>query len=80
MRVSAIDTTGAGDCFAAAYIAGKLEGAALLDRLRFANAAAALATLAYGAQSAMPLRPAVHDLLKSAPAPARSTAEGQAHA
>jgi len=78
--VDPIDTTGAGDCFAAAYIAGKLEGAALVDRLRFANAAAALATQAYGAQTAMPLRPVVHDLLKSAPAPARSTAEGQAHA
>jgi ribokinase len=80
VRVSAIDTTGAGDCFAAAYIAGKLEGAALAERLRFANAAAALATQAYGAQTAMPLRLAVHDLLASLPAPARSTAEGQAHA
>jgi ribokinase len=73
-----IDTTGAGDCFAAAYITRKLEGAKLQDRLRFANAAAALATLAYGAQTAMPSRSAVDDLLMS-----RETAldvEGRGHA
>jgi ribokinase len=69
--LDAIDTTGAGDCFAAAYIAARMEGAALPDRLRFANAAAALATLDYGAQSAMPRRRDVEEFLQS---------EGQIHA
>jgi|tagenome__1003787_1003787.scaffolds.fasta_scaffold20965949_2 ribokinase len=79
LALDAIDTTGAGDCFAAAYIARKLEGAPLLDRLRFANAAAALATMAYGAQTAMPRREDVDDLLKSLEAPLMN-AEGPTHA
>jgi ribokinase len=78
VALDAVDTTGAGDCFAAAYITAKLEGASLPDRLRFANAAAALATLAYGAQSAMPRRPAVEELLKSLADD--SKLEGQPHA
>ncbi|EWY40835.1 hypothetical protein N825_33435 [Skermanella stibiiresistens SB22] len=76
--VQSIDTTGAGDCFAAAYVSAKLEGAALSDRLRFANAAAALATLAHGAQAAMPSRAAVDRYLanlETAP-----IAEGGGHA
>ena len=77
-RWTPIDTTGAGDCFAAAYITAKLEGASLPDRLRFANAAAALATLAYGAQSAMPRRGDVEELLKSLAADPEL--EGQTHA
>ena len=77
-KVNAVDTTGAGDCFAAAYITAKLEGTSLPDRLRFANAAAALATLAYGAQSAMPRRPAVEQLLKSLETD--PNAEGPTHA
>jgi ribokinase len=78
VALDAVDTTGAGDCFAAAYITAKLEGASLPDRLRFANAAAALATLAYGAQSAMPRRPAVEQLLKSLETD--PNAEGPTHA
>jgi ribokinase len=49
-----VDTTGAGDCFAAAYLARKQGGAETADALEFANAAAALATLDFGAQTAMP--------------------------
>ncbi len=78
VALPSIDTTGAGDCFAAAYIARKLERAPLRDRLRFANAAAALATMAYGAQTAMPRRGDVDDLLKSLEAPLN--AEGKTHA
>jgi ribokinase len=78
VAINPIDTTGAGDCFAAAYITRKLEGAAVPDRLRFANAAAALATLAYGAQSAMPVRLAVEDLLRSLET--ALDAEGRTHA
>jgi ribokinase len=50
-----LDTTGAGDCFAAACLharlAAKLEWK---DALRFANCAAALSTTGLGAQSALP--------------------------
>ena len=50
-----LDTTGAGDCFAAACLHARL--AARLDwrdALRFANCAAALSTTGLGAQSALP--------------------------
>jgi sugar/nucleoside kinase (ribokinase family) len=50
-----VDTTGAGDCFAAACLHARL-GAKLSwkDALRFANCAAALSTTGLGAQSALP--------------------------
>ena len=50
-----VDTTGAGDCFAAACLHARL--AARLDwseALRFANCAAAISTTGLGAQSALP--------------------------
>jgi ribokinase len=78
VAMNAVDTTGAGDCFAAAYVTAKLEGASLPDRLRFANAAAALTTMAYGAQTAMPRREDVDDLLKSLKS--AQNAEGKTHA
>lgn len=62
--VAAVDTTGAGDCFAGSYIASKLSGALPSHCLEFANAAAALATLDYGAQAAMPRRSTVDDFLR----------------
>ncbi|MGH9582726.1 MAG: PfkB family carbohydrate kinase, partial [Bryobacteraceae bacterium] len=45
------DTTGAGDCFAAGFIAALLEGAALAEAGRFANAVAALSVRQLGAVS-----------------------------
>jgi sugar/nucleoside kinase (ribokinase family) len=50
-----LDTTGAGDCFAAACLHARL--AAKLnwrEALRFANCAAAISTTGLGAQSALP--------------------------
>jgi sugar/nucleoside kinase (ribokinase family) len=50
-----VDTTGAGDCFAAACLHARL--AARLDwrdAIRFANCAAAISTTGLGAQSALP--------------------------
>ena len=50
-----VDTTGAGDCFAAACLHARL--AARLDwseAIRFANSAAAISTTGLGAQSALP--------------------------
>lgn len=61
--VTPVDTTGAGDCFCGAYLACRLEGSKPRDCLEFASAAAALATLGYGAQSAMPHRDAVDRFL-----------------
>ena len=58
-----IDTPGAGDCLAGAYLTRLPEGADVAEALQFANAAAALATLDFGAQTAMPLRGAVEKLL-----------------
>ena len=52
---AAIDTTGAGDCFAAAFLFAFLQqDKSVVDSLTFANAAAALSTRGYGAQSSLP--------------------------
>jgi len=58
-----VDTTGAGDCFTAAYAVALVEGRPPLERLRFAAAAAALCVSAIGAMPAMPERAAVEALL-----------------
>lgn len=47
--VEAVDTTGAGDCFAGAFLAALHHGLDLHDAARFANAAAALAVSRLGA-------------------------------
>lgn len=54
--VEPTDTTGAGDCFAGAYLVARLSGGTPAQGLEFANAAAALATLQFGAQSGMPFK------------------------
>jgi len=53
-RVACLDTTGAGDCFDGAFIARLVAGDAPLAAARYANAAAALKTLGYGAVSPLP--------------------------
>lgn len=78
-----VDTTGAGDCFAAAYLVASFLGKAPRDRLEFANAAAALATLERGAQTAMPRRESVETLIaerRAQPAGARAPIDGVLHA
>ena len=47
--VKAIDTTGAGDCFAAGFLAAILDGASLSEAGSFANAVAALSVQKIGA-------------------------------
>jgi sugar/nucleoside kinase (ribokinase family) len=50
-----LDTTGAGDCFAAACLHARLAaGLDWSEALRFANCAAAISTTGLGAQSALP--------------------------
>jgi sugar/nucleoside kinase (ribokinase family) len=54
------DTTGAGDCFAAAFLVAALEGQSLKSAARFACAAASLAVTKIGARSGFPDRRAVN--------------------
>ena len=61
--VTAIDTTGAGDAFNGALAVALAERRALVDALRFATTAAALACTKRGAQPSMPTRPDVDRLL-----------------
>lgn len=53
-RVATVDTTGAGDTFAAAFCTGWAVGLRGRRLLRWANAAGALATTALGPRAAMP--------------------------
>jgi ribokinase len=61
--VASVDSTGAGDAFAAALAVAWAEGRTLEEAGPFASAAAALATTALGAQAALPRRNAVLALL-----------------
>ncbi len=54
--VAAVDATGAGDAFTGALIAELARGRPLGQAARFANAAAALSTLGYGAIAPLPVR------------------------
>ena len=61
--VHPVDTTGAGDCFAAAFLAAICWGEGLPEAARFANAAGALATLGMGGADSAPTRAQVVGLL-----------------
>jgi ribokinase len=61
--VSVVDTTGAGDCFTAAYAVAMSEGLPESQRLRFAAAAAAICVTGLGAMPSMPDRRSVERLL-----------------
>jgi 2-dehydro-3-deoxygluconokinase len=63
--VDTVDATGAGDCFAGSMIARMAMGDLLMDAVRYANAAAALTTTAFGAIAAIPMRDAVRSFLLS---------------
>src|SRR5262249_20166935 len=52
--VAALDTTGAGDVFRAAFVFGLLQGWTVPELLRFANAAAALSCTKLGAIASVP--------------------------
>lgn len=62
-NITAIDTTGAGDVFRAAFIHGILAGSSPRDLLRFANAAAAVSCTRAGAINSVPSRSDVERLL-----------------
>lgn len=54
--VEAVDTTGAGDAFCGALGEALSQGIDLVDAVRWATRAGALATTRHGAQTAMPIR------------------------
>ena len=66
--VTSIDTVGAGDGFAAGYLAGFLGGASLQNRLDQAAAVGALVTTRRGDLAAMPSQAEVDQLLDREPA------------
>jgi sugar/nucleoside kinase (ribokinase family) len=61
--VKAVDTTGAGDVFRAAFIYGMLKGWPPREMLRFANAAAAVSCTRAGAMASVPALPDVQRTL-----------------
>lgn len=61
--VAAVDATGAGDAFTGAFLAELAVGRDAAQAARFANAAAALSTLDYGAIKPLPRRDAVERFL-----------------
>jgi len=63
-KVEAVDTTGAGDTFNAAFAVALAEGKPLQDSVRFANRAASLSVTKFGAQGGMPMRHEVEESLK----------------
>lgn len=64
-QVEAEDTTGSGDCFHAAYLAARQAGLEGAERLRFANAAAALKVQHLGARGGLPTFAEVETFLAS---------------
>jgi ribokinase len=82
IRVTPMDTVGAGDTFTGALAVALSEGMDLLSAVRFANCAAALAVTKPGAQTGMPCRRDVENCLIGAgereppAAPARSLKTG----
>lgn len=64
-RVKSVDATGAGDCFDGAFLAEMTRGASPLEAAVYANAAAALTTIGYGAVAPIPRRPAVEAFFHS---------------
>ena len=64
MKIQAVDATGAGDNFAAGFIAARTEGKSHREALEFATACAALCTMSIGATGAVRSRVQVLDFLK----------------
>ncbi|WP_321914835.1 sugar kinase [Paraburkholderia sp. J11-2] len=65
--VAAVDATGAGDCFGGAFVARLAAGDEPFAAARYANAAAALSTLGFGAVAPIPYREDVERLLADGP-------------
>ena len=70
IKVKPVDTVGAGDAFAGAFAARRAKGADLVEAIRHANCAGALATLKPGAQESIPTLLATQRSLREAAASA----------
>jgi sugar/nucleoside kinase (ribokinase family) len=64
-KVPVVDTTGAGDCFHAAFLYGYLNNQPLDEVLHFANAAAALSVQELGPRAGIPNRGQVESFIKA---------------
>jgi len=64
VKITPVDTTGAGDCFVGALTVALLEGMAPAQALAFACAAGAAAAMKAGAQPSLPTRAEVEALLE----------------
>jgi 2-dehydro-3-deoxygluconokinase len=63
LKVKAVDATGAGDCFCGAALARLAAGDTIWEAARYANAAAALATIGFGAVDPLPREAEVRRLI-----------------
>lgn len=72
-RVSVVDSTGAGDTLNAAFLAATLRGEPLAERLRFANAAAAISVTAMGPRGRLPALDEIETFLETASATTPNT-------
>lgn len=64
-KVTAVDTTAAGDTFVGAYAAGVSKNMSIQEALRFASAASALAVTRKGAQTSIPTRVEIEAFLSN---------------
>lgn len=62
-KITVVDTTSAGDCFCGSFAVALSENKDLETSLKFANAAAALATTRKGAQPSLPNRTEIEKIL-----------------
>ena len=67
--VTAIDATGAGDCFVGVFAAALDRGASAAEAMRRANVAAALSCTRSGSQASLPLRDEIEAALPNSPEP-----------
>lgn len=65
LKVKAINTTGAGDTFLAAFSVKVAQGLSLEESITFANACAGIKTLKLGTQTGMPTEKEVKEFLKN---------------
>lgn len=63
-KVTAVDTTAAGDCFNGALVTALSEGFSLEKAIHFANTAASIAVMRKGAQASIPYRKEVEAVLE----------------
>ncbi len=64
LTIHAVDTTGAGDSFAAGFISEILRGKTKAEALHFANACGAICTTAVGASTALKSRQQILDWME----------------